>query len=430
MLLTAAFCLWAQLPPVQEIPPRQVFGEARTAWREEGGQTWGVSLAGPLLLVDPKTRQAWATEPDKDGCLKDSGDGVFAGAYPEGRIVANTTVTWAGKDWVMLALPLPTDQRERKVLLLHESWHRVQRGLNLFMPEAFNAHLDTLEGRYWLQVEWRALARALAANGEEERQVSVSYAVAARTFRQNLFPNAADNEKSLLLQEGLAEYTGVRAAGAKDTVIKELRRARPPYSRTFAYLSGPAYGLLLDDVSPGWPLHVNRGTDISVLLQEAYQIPAPTERDARRAAERLGGAELRKREEAEEKRRQQHIELIKTLFVQGPHLKIPPGFRLQFNPSNTENIEGVGAYHPTATYMGDWGVLEVTDGSLRAQDWSEARVIAPVTMGGRDHRGSRSSAPRRVTGPGWSLELAPGWSIVQSGAGVWVLARDMKETDR
>jgi hypothetical protein len=304
------------------------------------------------------------------------------------------------------------------VLLVHESWHRVQRDLNLDMPEAFNAHLDTLDGRYWLQLEWRALARALEAKSGDERQVCVSYAVAARSHRQNLFPGAADSERNLELHEGLAEYTGIRAAGAREMLIRELKRAKPPYARSFAYLSGPAYGLLLDEASPGWPLRVRRGTDISVLLQEAYGMPAPSERDAKRAAERLGGAELFKHETSEEQRRKRHIDEIRNLFVLGPTLTIPNGFRLQFNPSNTENIEGIGVYHHTATYLGDWGTLDVTGGSLRMQDWSEARVVAPSALGVLGaargaRRGARASKGGRVTGPGWTLDLAPGWRVAQ-----------------
>jgi hypothetical protein len=156
-----------------------------------------------------------------------------------------------------------------------------------------------------------------------------------------------------------------------------------------------------------------------VSLQEAYGMPVPLERDARRAAERLGGAELLRLEMAEEPKRIARVDEIKRLFVLGPTLKIPQGFRVQFNPSNTENIEGVGVYHHTATYMGDWGVLEVTGGSLRAQDWSEARVAAPLAA-----RGARSSIRDRVTSPWWTLELAPGWSIARGEGSSYSIRSD------
>ncbi len=57
---------------------------------------------------------------------------------------------------------------------MHELFHRIQGGLGLSseMPKmppgsGENAHLDSLEGRYWMRLEWRgrALARALGASG-------------------------------------------------------------------------------------------------------------------------------------------------------------------------------------------------------------------------------------------------------------------------
>ena len=42
-------------------------------------------------------------------------------------------------------------------------FHRIQPGLGLTRPEVANPQLDTLQGRYLLQLEWRALAKALEA---------------------------------------------------------------------------------------------------------------------------------------------------------------------------------------------------------------------------------------------------------------------------
>ena len=45
--------------------------------------------------------------------------------------------------------------------MLHELFHRIQPDLGLMTISGNNAHLDTVEGRVWLRLEWRALARAL-----------------------------------------------------------------------------------------------------------------------------------------------------------------------------------------------------------------------------------------------------------------------------
>ncbi|MDR0498910.1 MAG: hypothetical protein LBH03_04145 [Holophagales bacterium] len=401
----SVFFLWAQFAQISDITPRQAIQEAKRFWIEEGGRTWGRSLSGPLLIVEPKTRRVWASEADGDGFLKKQG-GIYTGVYPESEVVANTVVRWGGKTWIMLLLPLPSDEKERRILLIHESWHRIQGDLNLNVPDGFNAHLDTLDGRYWLQLEWRALAKALetAVDGKE-RQSWIAAAIACRRYRQNLFPQAANEEKCLELGEGLAEYTGIRATRAKEFVIKDLKKASYPFARSFAYTSGPAYGLLLDDKLPGWTMGVDQDTDISILLQEAYKIFTQGKVDADAAATRLGGAELRIREVALERKRNKHLIEIIEFYLDGPTLVIPQGFRIQFNPVNTEDIEDVGVYHATAIYLGDWGRLEASEGSLRSQDWSEARVVAPADTNARP-----------LSGPGWILYLAPGWTIMPFGS--------------
>jgi len=404
MILMSAFCLWAQLAQEPGPTPQRAIQEAKAAWAKEGGRIWGRSLAGPLLIVDPETRRVWASEPDGGGLFKSEG-GAYTGLFPENALTANTVTKWDGKDWIMLVLPLPNDEKQRTVLYVHEAWHRVQADLGLPMRDSFNAHMDTLDGRYWLQLELRALANALGASKDgKERQSWVAAALACRQRRRQLFPQAAEAERLLELGEGLAEYTGLRAAGAKEYLDERIKSAAKPFARSFAYYSGPAYGLLLDDKQPGWTSKVNQGTDISALAQKAYKIAAPTKADAENAASRLGGAELWAREEEAELQKKQLIAKITKTFVDGSVLIIPKGFGIQFNPSNTENIEGVGVYHPTATYMGEWGRLEASQGSLRRQDWSEARVASPT-----------DPKARPVLGPGWKLDLAPGWCLEAIG---------------
>jgi hypothetical protein len=360
---------------------------------------WGMILAGPTLLVDPATRQVWASELDNEGQLKDQ-DGQFVGTIPKTLNPSNTTVEWAGKRWSMVVLPLPESASARQVLILHESWHRIQPALGLDVPDVSNGHLDKLEGRYWLQLEWRALAKALETHGKS-RRYWVAAALACRTRRQSLFPIATEAERSLELAEGLAEYTGVHVAGAKTLVLTKLRSAKGPFARSFAYISGPAYGLLLDDALPRWTRRVRRATDLSVILQEAYRLPTSTLADAQAVADNLGGQELHLREENEDRTRQRKLVLATEPLIKGPILKVPGPFKVQFNPSNTESLDDGTAYHPTATYIGAWGRLVVTGGSLRSEDWSEARVSAPV-----------NPKVNPLAGSGWTLELNPGWTLL------------------
>jgi len=90
-----------------------------------------------------------------------------AGDRPRTLGFVNAPLEWGGTRWAAYVWPLlpADDARARGRLLLHELFHRVQLELGLMTMGQPNDHLDTLEGRYWLQLEWRALARALAAPG-------------------------------------------------------------------------------------------------------------------------------------------------------------------------------------------------------------------------------------------------------------------------
>lgn len=55
----------------------------------------------------------------------------------------------------MLRWPLPEDSAARRVLMMHESWHRVQGRIGLAPSAPANSHLDTLDGRYMdLLIAW------------------------------------------------------------------------------------------------------------------------------------------------------------------------------------------------------------------------------------------------------------------------------------
>jgi hypothetical protein len=59
--------------------------------------------------------------------------------------------------------PVPADTVLRRTLLIHELWHRVQADIGLPETGPSNAHLDTPDGRLWLQLEWRAPGAAPSA---------------------------------------------------------------------------------------------------------------------------------------------------------------------------------------------------------------------------------------------------------------------------
>src|SRR3712207_9077841 len=67
-------------------------------------------------------------------------------------------------------------------------------------------HLDVVDGRYWMRLEWRALARALRESGEP-RALAIRDALAFRQARHTRFPDKVETERALYINEGLASYT-------------------------------------------------------------------------------------------------------------------------------------------------------------------------------------------------------------------------------
>ncbi|MCA1658710.1 MAG: hypothetical protein LC627_05380, partial [Verrucomicrobiaceae bacterium] len=65
------------------------FAEARELCDRDNGTLWGHSLLGPILLVDPVSRQVVASAPDRERQLNRSGK-VFTGKLPAKVMIANT----------------------------------------------------------------------------------------------------------------------------------------------------------------------------------------------------------------------------------------------------------------------------------------------------------------------------------------------------
>jgi hypothetical protein len=165
--------------------------------------------------------------------------------------------------------------------MMHELFRRVQPELGLITPgsnaSGQNAHLDTYEGRVWLTLEWRALARALGQSGEDRKR-AVSDALAFRSARRSQFENAEENERAEEIREGLAQYTGTVVCAASRpeavaSVIEQLGSAEQ--HETFlqqAYTTGVAYAVLLDDASADWRRRVRSDSDLAQMLMADLEV--------------------------------------------------------------------------------------------------------------------------------------------------------------
>jgi hypothetical protein len=404
--------------PIDITQAKAAFAEAEAVSNQEGGRLWGKKLYGGLFFVDPETRAVVANEPDSDGVLHAT-NGVYVGTLPQEIIVSNAPIEWQGKRWTMLMWPtIPTDAIDRRITFAHELFHRVQPELGLMAPDSPNLQLDTPEGRLWLQLEWRALAAALIEHGSAQTQ-TIRDALAFRSHRHELFSGSTQTEASLEIAEGVPEYTGTIAGepdrdSARWHTIGKLTDPDQSitFVRSFAYTSGPPYGLLLDQRYPSWRTKLSAQSDLSALLASTLPPHAAVSAEARAslygaAAIRIAEAERAQKAEAAKAR-------YRARLVEGPTLLLPGGhkFNFSFNPSTLVSLGDANTVYPTFHATAEWGTLDVTDGVLVPTDFSRATVAAP-----KDTQGPH------LEGPGWTLNLTPGWRVVPGArAGSYTIA--------
>ena len=411
ILVCAAVCGSSASTAPKAADAARLFAEAEVICERDHGELWGRPLCGPILLVDYTDRAVLANQADGEGRLTAEGT-LFRGVLPEEVIIANTPTEWSGTRWTQLVVPVPEDAAKRHVLLAHELFHRIQPALGLTRPEAGNSHLDTLEGRYLLQLEWRALARSLGATTPADRRTAIMDALACRHERYRLFPGAANEEGALELNEGVAEYTGVKlglATGGEQITfaIHDLSAfvTAPTFVRSFAYATGPAYGLLLDQADPAWRGKLSSGKRFDELLGAALNLEEAKDGTVKSLATRYdNGGALRASEVRRDEERRVRLAAFRKHLVDGPVLILPLDHtNYQFNPQTLIPLEGFGTIYPTMRLTDDWGALEVErEGALVRG----AEQLATVSAVGAD--------PSGTTGEGWSLKLNFGW-VVRTG---------------
>lgn len=407
----AFLALWLVCPAAAQVDQERAeayFKEAAALCEHDGGRLWGVSLYGPMVFADARTRTLATNEPRPTE------------EQPRSLGFANSPMEWGGTRWTAFIWDFTTslpDARTRNMFLLHELFHRIQPELGLVTLKGQNAHLDNIEGRIWLRLEWRALAQALGQSGEDRRR-AVSDAAAFRMARRSQFAGSAENERREEITEGLAQYTGTVAATASRaeavaSAVEQLAAAEQ--HETFlqqAYTAGVAYGILLDDASPDWRRAVRGNSDLGEMLLAALSVTPAT--NAVEASRHYGGAELRTAEEIRAEQRTAWMRELRSRFVDGPVLVVPSGGGGSFNAVGATPIPGAGTVYVLPYHQkGAWGTLDATNGVLVGDDGTR-RLPGPVRVDGAT-----------VTGEGWTVTVGTGW-LVQSGtrSGDYQIVRD------
>lgn len=350
-----------------------------------GRELWEVSLCSPIVIRDPANGTIETSEP-------------APGAPPAMR--ANTAFVWGGRTWVMMLQPLPTDTAQLRDLYYHEAFHARQGQLGFKSNTAIAAHLEEWRSRYLIRLEWKALDAALLSTGAARRE-HVSQALAFRASRLTNRPDAQEAERAQMLHEGLASYTGAAASG------DALRRARsvlaegptrPSLARSFAYVSGPAWGLILDDLRPGWRRGLGQQKDLPDLV--------PVQPAVRSTADRYGADSILSEEQVRgitaERERAETLRATATNRA----LALPlTAFKIEFDPDRVGVAPDGSALYFGLTLSDAWGSLRSELGVRISGDFKTAYVPWP------------SSA---------NLDLEPGWQVVAKPDGGFVIVAPLQ----
>jgi len=389
----------------------QFFAEFDAMCTVDAGKLWGLPLAGSLLFVDPQTRFAVANQADADGILRPEGH-LFTGVLPHDVMIANTAVAWGAHRWTMVIWPavheLPDDAR--RALLAHEAFHRIQPELGLEVSNETNSHLDASDARLWLQLEWNALERALVTPSSKrpERVRAIADALAFRNKRYLLFPRAKFLESQLEIGEGLAQYTGARLAGLRDADVvaagRQRRAGETGFARSFAYVSGPLYGYLLDAMSDQpspWRATLTKQTNLGDLLGELAKAPRSTG-SVEALSTRYDGDAIRRLEHARATARATQIAKWRKALIDGPVLILPLRGPKSgtFDPRRVYPMSDNETVFTSRTLKANWGTLEVSDSAM-LEDTTLNRATVSLEGAARDG----------LQGDGWTLHLAPGWTL-------------------
>ncbi len=360
------------------------FNDIKTICEKDNGELWGVNLYAPILCID-NNRDLWSNQKDLQGQLQTCGK-VFIGKYPLNKNIANSTINVFGQKWVMIKLPIPTDTIDRNILFCHEMFHYWQDSLGHVPTPYNNVHMETKEARVLLKLEWKAFLSACKATDPLSREIAIRDGLTFRRQRQEEFSKYYSDETAFEVHEGLPQYTGMKLSISSDAIyLDKLDKEIESYMkkdelvRCYAYLSGPILGYLLDKSTNEWHKHVDGNTDLGILVQKAYNIVLPTDKEnhiqQRKACYDYDN--IKAFENQRDSVRAIKKNELTALFTQNIKTLPLKNIQISFNPNTVVPLENIGTVYKNARIVDEWGILETKGNGtiLITEDWKS--VILP-----------------------------------------------------
>ncbi len=375
------------------------FEEYNIVSEKDNSNLWGISFNVPMIVA---TLDYIVTNREIEGFIKYKN--IYYGKTDEVKPGMHGTISWKERKWAFYTYSHNDFEikKKRLDLLFHEAFHYIQSLIDLEGAWSQCKHLNSFNARVLLKLEYEALLKAFK---EENFKIYLIDAIAFRAYRYFLYPNAYVEEQKIEMQEGLAQYTGLKLCGYSGNEIYDLLQNKMTYNpQTFGYYSGAIYSFILDKSNKAWQKEIRKNDNFLYFTQKIFDLNLPENLKIHieRVRNRYNWKQIStiEKDKAQEIRRKEK-KYIK-MFFKKPIVKISrelcKGFG--FSSSIIFPIEK-GKIFNGVSCESNWGKLVAIDEIYISDDF--VYLPTPFIINGK-----------QINGNGWVLYLNDKWTIIKT----------------
>ncbi len=402
------------------------FRAYKSACELDNGKLWGINLYTNQIIFNEEKRYVICNFKDSLGLLKPH-QGLFSGYLPDTIKPEQLGFsTWVHK-WPRSSI----NQAENVGIFIHESFHFYQDSLKIKPKGYNNKHMSETNARISIKMECYFLMKAILDSNRNTAYINE--AIKCRLWRQKQYPQKISDEQSLELHEGLAQYTGNYIACKYFDVKIQKLAIRHYYSliegndsiitssfeRSFGYVSGQFYAVLLDRFYPEWRNNISENSDLGAMLKSGLNIKIDTSNFDMfiNYKDNLKFQEVLNIENDRKKRFEKYKLSILKEFDKSLTFTIPRDstFHFQFNPRTMLTFEDGSFYFPYFNASGNWGEVKVRNGGgifykdiVKIQFKSEDLKISDQSISFSDN---------------WIMVLKEGWSFKKEARDYYIFMK-------
>lgn len=381
---------------------------AETLNKPESKALWNITLNAPVIIVDHFNNKMFFTAIE-NGSVQPLKEEQWNNTVP----LANSFFEHEGKRHVTIihAALMNAPCEERVNLLSHEIFHLYQKDLGIENEVSVNYHMDEVQGRALLQIEMKALQQFLSGDAN-----SLSDALCIRTYRQGLYPD--NNEDLYELNEGLAEYTGVKLSTEN---IREYVKRRlnydisRGYTNAFGYYTGSAYAVVLDELYPEWRYDKELTKGLVYLIKKAKPQYAMMidESNQDKLLVKYNYDQILANEEEELNSFGDIVQFKALLTPETPKLYLAnQKINFTYNPNDRVISLGDAVLLRNMTVAGEWGQINAKSGIVRLNNWSAFYLLPPTSI-----------VADVVQGDNYEIKINPGWKMIEEN-GIYRMVKE------